>query len=99
MLEQILETSREMLALAEQDEWEQAEALQRQRQDLIEKTFPLDDEMAQSEQAAALLKQIISLDGQLRRLAESRRKEIGQALGKINQGRQATRAYRDTSRG
>ena len=55
--------------------------------------------MARSEQAAALLKQIISLDGQLRRLAESRRKEIGQALGKINQGRQATRAYRDTSRG
>jgi len=98
MLEQILETSREMLALAEQDEWEQAEMLQRQREELIKKTFPLDDEVAQSEQAAAILKQIISLDGQLRRLAESRRKEIGQALGKINQGRQATRAYRDTSR-
>ncbi|MCW8907952.1 MAG: flagellar protein FliT [Sedimenticola sp.] len=99
MLEQILETSRKMLALAEQDEWEQAEALQRQRQELIEKTFPLDDETAHSAQTATLLKQILSLDGQLRRLAESRRKEIGRALGKISQGRQATRAYRDTSRG
>lgn len=98
MLEQILDTSRSMLALAEQGEWEQVEALQRQRQQLIERTFPFDNNAAQASQATSLLKQILVLDRNVRNLAENRYKAISRDLGRINQGRTATKAYQNASR-
>lgn len=98
MLDQILEVSRNMLALAEQGEWEQVDILQQERQIIVEQTFPLEDDAARNPNVATVLKQILMLDGQIQGLAEKRHREIGQELGRINQGRAVTKAYKTTSR-
>ena len=99
MLGQILQMSQTMLALAEQDEWEQVEVLQRDRQQLMEQALPLDPALTNPDSAAAQIKEILGLDQQITELARSQQKEIGQVLGKLNQGRAATRAYQGNSRG
>ena len=99
MLEQILQMSQTMLTLAEQDEWEQVTGLQMERQQMMEQALPLDPALTNSDSAAAQIKKILGLDQQITELARAQQKEIGQVLGKLNQGRAATRAYQDASRG
>ncbi|AKH20268.1 flagellar protein FliT [Sedimenticola thiotaurini] len=98
MLDRLVQISQEMLALAGQGEWAQVTDLQQQRQQLIEQTFPLDPQVSDSVNAAAQIQCILDLDRQLTEMARTQQKEIGQALGKLNRGRVATRAYQDTSR-
>lgn len=98
MLDRLVRLSQEMLGLAEQGEWEQLTAAQSERQQLIEQIFPLDPQVSDTADAAAQVKRVLELDQQITRLARAQQKEIGQALGKLNRGRVATRAYQDTSR-
>lgn len=98
MLDRLVRLSQEMLGLAEQGEWEQLTAAQSERQQLIEQIFPLDPQVLDAADAAAQVKCVLELDQQITRLAQAQQKEIGQALGKLNRGRVATRAYQDTSR-
>lgn len=98
MLDRLVRLSQEMLGLAEQGEWEQLTAAQSERQQLIEQIFPLDPQVSDAADAAAQVKRVLELDQQITRLAQAQQKEIGQALGKLNRGRVATRAYQDTSR-
>nr|WP_305792691.1 flagellar protein FliT [Sedimenticola hydrogenitrophicus] len=98
-----------MLSLARQGEWEQLTERQVERQRMIEQAFPLDlGVMAAgataagagaADEAARQIRVILDLDKQLMQLAQAQQQEIGKILGKMNQGRVATRAYQDTSRG
>ncbi|PLY16720.1 MAG: hypothetical protein C0631_02960 [Sedimenticola sp.] len=97
-LEQLLTLSEEMLRLALSSDWDRVVEVQGQRSALIEKSFPLDEAVALTD-AQAHLKKILSLEAQVTALAVSAKKELGDTLGKINQGKQATKAYTDTSRG
>lgn len=98
MLDQLVRLSREMLSLAGQGEWERVAGLQIERQQMMGQTFPLDSSLTDTQGAAGQVKEILDLDQQITELARVQQKEIGQLLGKLNQGRTATRAYRDTSR-
>lgn len=98
MLDRLVRLSQEMLTLAEQGEWEQLATAQSEREQLIEQIFPLDPHISDAADAAAQVKRVLELDQQITRLARAQQKEIGQALGKLNRGRVATRAYQDTSR-
>jgi len=98
MLSQLVRLSQEMLSLAEQGEWERVTELQIERQQMMEKTFPLDTQVTDAAGAAGQIQSILNLDQQIAQLARAQQKEVGQVLGKLNQGRTATRAYQDTSR-
>jgi hypothetical protein len=98
MMEQILTVSQDMLALADKGEWERVEVLQRERQQLISDAFPLDASRVDQDSAAETIQAILDLDKQLLELASAQQKEIGAVLGKLNQGRQATKAYHTNSR-
>jgi hypothetical protein len=103
MLGQIITLSEQMLSLARQGEWERLTERQVERQQMIEQVFPLDlGAMAAgpvgADGAARQIREILDLDKQLMRLARAQQQEIGQTLGKLNQGRVATRAYQETSR-
>jgi hypothetical protein len=103
MLGQIITLSEQMLSLARQGEWEHLNERQAERQQMIEQAFPLDlAAMAAgpgaADDAARQIRVILDLDRQLMRLARAQQQETGQTLGKLNQGRVATRAYQDTSR-
>ncbi|MCW8944696.1 MAG: flagellar protein FliT [Sedimenticola sp.] len=98
MIKQLLIISQEMLVLAGKDEWEQVGSLQKERLQLMEKIFPLDVENMNQSETAEQIQSILDLDKQLMDLAAAQQKEIGAAIGKFNQGRQATKAYHATSR-
>jgi len=98
-LTRIIHLSEQMLIQAEKAEWDRVGELQVQRQTLIDSCFPLDDPSMSVDEAGERIKYILQLDNQVMALAKGRRRELGEALGKINQGRQAAKAYRDTSRG
>lgn len=87
-----------MLLLAEKAEWDQVGELQRQRLQLMEKIFPLDVQNINQSETAEQIKAILDFDKQLMHLASAQQKEIGTVLGKLNQGRQATKAYTAASR-
>jgi hypothetical protein len=98
MIEQILAVSREMVTLAERGEWERVEVLQQERQQLIKDVFPLDASRIDQDFASETIQAILDLDKQLLQLALAQQKEIGTVLGKLNQGRQATKAYHTNAR-
>lgn len=97
MLSQLVHLSREMLTLAEQGEWERLTAAQTERRQLMDAVFPLDSRLQDAEDAVAQIQLIQELDQQITRLVRAQQQQIGQELGKLNQGRAATRAYQDTS--
>lgn len=98
MPEQILAASRKMLELAKEDGWEQVEQLWQERQKMFEQLFPVDEATVDAAHIKVAIEEVLQLDGQIRALAEARHKAIGQTLGQLNQGRQATRAYRENAR-
>lgn len=68
---------------------------------MIEQAFPLNlgaTAVGPADDAARRIREILDLDQQLMQLALVQQQEIGKTLGKLNQGRVATRAYQDTSR-
>jgi len=98
LIKQLLIISQEMLVLAEKGEWEPVGTLQDKRLQLMEKIFPLDAEKMNQSKTAEQIQSILDLDKRLMDLAAAQQKETGAALGKFNQGRQATKAYHATSR-
>lgn len=98
MLGHLLGLSQQMLSLARQGEWENVNEIQAERQRIIEKEFPLSPGPTEAGDVAREIQAILDLDRELLELAGTQQKEIGQTLGKLNQGRAATRAYQNTSR-
>ncbi|TVO75288.1 flagellar protein FliT [Sedimenticola selenatireducens] len=98
MIEQILDLSQAMLSLAQDGEWEQVGALQQKRQQLVTESFPLDVDHMNHAETASQIQSILYLDKQLLHLASVQQKEISAALGKLNHGRQATKAYHTNAR-
>lgn len=98
MIAQLLSLSQDMLQLAEKGDWEPVGELQQQRLQLMEALFPLDADSLNQSETAQQIKAILALDKQLMDLASAQQKEVGAVLGKLNQGRQATKAYHSTSR-
>ncbi|WP_428603349.1 flagellar protein FliT [Sedimenticola sp.] len=98
MLDQIVLLSQKMLSLAQQGEWDQLTALQQLRDDQIENCFPLDPHGLDERQVSEQIRTILALDKQILQLAGDQQMEIRETLGKLSQGRVATKAYWDTSR-
>ncbi|MCP3666053.1 MAG: flagellar protein FliT [Gammaproteobacteria bacterium] len=99
LLSRILTLSKAMLAEAEKSEWEHVAEMQLERQQMIESCFPLDDSIKNPEAVKAQIQAITEQDELLMVLARSQHKEIGSALGKISQGKQATKSYQQVEGG
>lgn len=76
-------------------EWDKVRELEQERQKLIDSCFPLDESIADPRLAGGQIKSIIELDQQLMALAKTQQQTLADTLAKLNQGRQATKAYQD----
>ena len=93
-LTKIIDLSSSMLGSARDGEWERAQELEQQRQQLFAQTFPLDSEQITDAAAlAAQIQKVIELDNQTMQLAAKGRKEFVGLINKLTTGRQAVAAY------
>lgn len=93
LLQQALEISQEMAALAEQDDWEGITLLDQQRLSLLKQC--LDQGAPETERPFTLemLSQIQALQDTLSAHATERRREIEQALHLLHRRQEASIAY------
>lgn len=98
ILDRLLTLTQEMLTQSQAEEWERVNELQQDRLQLMGKHFSLDDSVDTSS-AEGYLKQILSLEEEIKILAAKSHQAMRQQLGKIGQGKQATRAYKNISAG
>ncbi len=91
LLEQALDMTCRMLALAEQDQWQEVIGLEARRRGVLEQAFasmePLNE--AQAEQ----VRRILALDKGLIEASTRVRDQLGEALEQINRGNRANHAY------
>lgn len=96
-LNRIVDLSNTMLTIARDGDWEQVLEIERQRQKILDQTFPL-DESSVTDNPAALSQQIqkiADLDKETMSLMSESQKELSEFVNKISSGRQAVGAYRD----
>ncbi len=94
LLREILSLSRQMLRHASDDEWELLQQAEQRRSRLIGTCFPVKTPLADPRATAELVRQIIETGDMVTELVINARDRAGKALGKLKQGRSATRAYR-----
>ena len=94
LLPEILRLSQNMHQQAELSMWDQVRLQEVRRQKLIDVCFPLDGSIRDKEEAADQIRSIIDLDRRIVGMLEQSRQEIGAELGRLHQGRHATRQYR-----
>lgn len=92
---EILKITRMMHEKACRGEWERVQDLEAEQRALIGGCFPLDDTTADPKQTRNQIAEIISLHRRIITAASAARQEQAGALGRLRQGRQATRVYRD----
>ncbi|MFC1683952.1 flagellar protein FliT [Pseudomonadota bacterium] len=93
LLEQLLDKSKCLRALAEKSEWEAAATLEQERRSLIESCFSPGVTFDAPQLAATKIQEILDLDKQVLDMGAKARKEAGEALGGIQRGHQALQAY------
>ena len=98
LLDEIVSLTEELLRRAEASAWEQVRELEPRRADLIGRCFPLDASVTRAEQAAVPITRIIELDQRIMALAAQERQRLGDEIGRLQQGRQATSAYAANAR-
>jgi hypothetical protein len=91
-LEQLLEMTRQMLSLAEQQKWSVLAKMQVVRLKLIEKTFPIDT-TSETETSRSILEQIVGINTQLTQTCKQNKRSLQLELSGINSGRKAMAAY------
>ncbi len=95
-LEKIAELTSSMHAYARKGDWERVQALEQQRKQAVDQTFPLDTDSINDVAAVARLVQKISdIDKDTMRLIDDGSKELSGLINKISSGRQAVSAYQD----
>jgi|SRR5690554_2111657 len=64
-LQQALSLTQQMLSLAKEQQWDMLEALEKQRETLLDSIFPLDEASAQQAEISAVLPVLIDTNEQL----------------------------------
>ena len=92
-LHNILDATREMRKHALNSDWNSVREKEAYRQTLIEGCFPLDRSVANPDQVAESIQEIIELDRSVMSLALLAREELEDSFGKLKLGRQANDVY------
>ena len=93
LLQEILDITREMREQALDSAWGSVHEKEATRQTLIGHCFPLDQGIANPNQAAKSIQEIIELDRSVMSLAQLAREEMEDSFSRLKLGRQATNAY------
>jgi len=93
LLSEILSLTQQLYRHAGDAQWDTLDALELQRRKLLELCFPLDDTIDDPDQAAHVIRLIMELDQQVIALARTAQQEVGEQLGRLRQGREATQTY------
>lgn len=97
-LENLLASGRQMLAVAGDGDWGKATELQadcqRRAHALFEQTIRVEDAAA----VANVIEQLKTMHDEVMRLCNHAREDSMQAIGGLNQGRQAVNEYSENSR-
>ena len=95
-LDNIVELSSSMLAVARTGDWERVQEIEQQRKQLFDQAFPLDiDSISDPAAVTRRVQKIADLDKETMDLMEESRKELSGLANKISSGRQAVGAYKD----
>jgi len=97
-LQEVVSLSRDMLAQAQDDQWQAVIELEAQRRTLVEACFrdPAGD--AEAASVAAAIREILSLNQQLEQLGRQSRDEMASHLSTRQTGRTANAAYQSCAR-
>jgi len=98
VLEKIVELSHRMHEMAEARDWVAVAGLEAERRGLIGDCFAQENPFRDTELAARRIAQILDLDRRLLELSAAEKSEIGTALSKVKQGRNAISAYEQCTR-
>ena len=97
-LSKIITLSREMLALAEENAWEQVAELDSQRRSLVLQCFQAPTQKQDSAAVAAVIREVLSLNQQVSEMGKAFRQQLGNEIHTNQVGRTARLAYRDCAR-
>lgn len=98
MLESITALSRRLVSLAQSDDWSEAEAVEAERQALIQKYFAKAPDEQDPEQHRQALQILLDLNEKVMHMLRDRRQTLINDLQSIEEGRVAARAYSNNSR-
>jgi len=98
LLTQILDLTRTMHDLASAGEWDRVQELVKERQDLIQACFPLDNSVRDVDLAAGQIREVIGWNKEVSQLATVAKRKTGLSIGTVKQGRAAARAYQQAGR-
>ena len=99
-VESVRGLSREMLAAAEAERWEDLAELEQRRRPLVHEAFDETPEEPEAARAvAAAIQEIMAIDQRVAELAGQARDSIAGELRGLSKGRQAARAYGNTNTG
>lgn len=90
--------SREMVALAKANEWEQLARCEAERDQQIRSYFASPVSATDMERVRFSVQQVLELDETVRRLAEQARDEVARSLVELRRGSHAVQAYSDQTR-
>ena len=85
--------TRQMLDRAIDAEWEQVCELEAVRQGWLARIFPLEVDHEEGQVLQLQIRRLIEWDQQIIRLVHAKRKDLGDQLSRIKQGRKANHAY------
>ena len=88
-----VQTTRDMLALAQQGEWETVTRLQAERQQRLEAYFQTPVPPALADEVAAGIREMLELDRRVMDLGRQGMDELARKMGGLRIGRRAQRAY------
>ena len=97
-LNEILQLSHRMHALAADGDWDAVFPLENRRRNLIADCFAPDIPFRDPELAARRIQRILDLDRSLMDMGVAQRQELGTALKELHRGRSAAKAYQRCER-
>ncbi|ODS24476.1 hypothetical protein AB835_03265 [Candidatus Endobugula sertula] len=90
LYQQLLDVSRSMLSMSQQEDWESFRKKEKEREHIIDQ---LKNEKAQSEVSVANLQELISIHQDLELITKKQRGVIKQSLIAIQKGKKANSVY------
>lgn len=95
-LQQALALTQQMLSLAKELQWDNLEPLEKQRQLLLDRVFPLEETAAQQAEIAAVLPVIINTNEQLIAQCQQGKQELQSQLRDARFTQKAVNAYQSS---
>ncbi len=98
LLQQVVELSREMLAVAEAERFDRLPEMEAQRHALIERCFGPDVEAADDDQVSEQIVRILDMDERLAAMVKGERDAIAQDVKTLRRGREVVKDYQEMGR-